>query len=297
MAITLEELKDSRETVVSATEKSLMRIFMVYGTDDPEEAANVGPQINEFWDDEMRVVERRFESPIKPSGAGTEEGVLKLTVTYRYQIVQTSGDPPEFTINLGTVSERVFKTPPWQELYGVTYAALSQEHKGAPGADDAKEPGDLINVKIDENGISVEGVDVLMPSVEYTETHSRSSLPIAQQMTITRLTAKVNSQEWRGWPAGAVLFLGATASKRKGESWKITYNFRIGANLLHKLAVDTGAVIEYTKGAHDYVWFRSAKKRDAITGIIEWKIHDVHVASVYQPDDFAELRIGSEALS
>ncbi len=294
MAIRIEELKDSREMIIGAAEKTLVLQFMIYGTDDPDEAALVGPQINELWDDELRVIERRFSGPIKPAGAGTEEGVLHLTVTYRFRIEQTPGDPPEYQLNVGVVSERVFKTPPKQTLYGVPYNALTQTHYGAPGADDQDEPGDLIETKDDK---TVEGVDVLLPTTEYTETRELSSFTTAQRKVIVRLTAKVNEITWRGWEPGEVLFLGAQAHKRKGENWRITYSFRIGVNALHQLAVDTGDVIEYIKLAHEYVWFRSSIEKNGVTDILEQKIHDVHVAPVYQPADFAELGLGTEELS
>ncbi len=296
MAITIEEQMNSREKTETASDKTLTRIFKVYGTDDPDAANGVGPQMGEKWDDELMVVERRFSGPIKPAGAGNEDGVLELVVRYYFTIpTQVGGEMPEFNLNVGVVSERVFKPPPKQILFGVEYDALVQAHYGDPNADDTAEPGDLINVKTDENGISVDGVDVLMPSTEYSETHGKSSFPTSQQMTIARLTAKVNSLVWRGWPVGTVLFLGAQANRRKGEDWRITYNFRIGVNAAHTLEVDTGEVITYNKGAHDYAWFRSSKVKDE--DIIVWKIHDIHVASVYQPADFAELGLGSEEIS
>ncbi len=297
MAITINEQMNSREKVITAGDKTLTRIFKIFGTDDPDEARGIGPQIGEMWDDELVAIERRFSGPIKPAGAGNEDGVLELIVRYYYEVPNPtrSSDVPEFNLNIGVVSERVFKPPPKQKLYGVWYDALTQEHYGDEDATDTDEPGDLINVTMDKSGISVEGVDALIPSMEYSETHYRSSLSTAHKRTISRLTAKVNSNEWRGWPEKTVLFLGAVAHRRKGERWKITYNFRIGVNAEHHLEVDTGEVIEYTKNAHDYVWFRSSKVKDG--DIIVWKIHDVHVASVYQPANFSALGIGSGAIS
>jgi len=294
MAITYEELCTSREKTVGVTEHTLTRVFMIYGTDDPDEAENIGPQLNEYWNDELRVVERRF-APVKPSAAGTEGGVLLLTVTYQFRPVSTPGQPDEFTLNVGTTSERIFKPPPKQTIFDKEYQALSQEHYGAAGATDMDEPGDLIVVKDDEKGgRSVEGVDALIPTIEWSETHERSSLPVAYQQILARLTAKVNHDVWRGWPAKTWLFLGAQASRQKGENWRITYLFRIGVNVAHELVSD-GGTITYTKDAHAYMWFRVVGVENA--GVIEQKIHDVHVANVYQPADFVEFGIGSEALS
>jgi len=297
MAITYEELSTSREMSLGVSETTLTREFMVYGTDNPDEAANIGPQLNDYWDDELRVVERRFSWPVKPAGGGTEGGVLRLTVLYRFRPVVEAGTPDEFALNVGTASERIFKTPSSQTIFDVEYPALSQQHFGVIGSDDDKnEPGDLINAKYDGKEYKVEGVDVLIPTIEWSETHERSSLPAAYQQVIGRLTAKVNHNTWRGWPARTWLFLGAQAARRKGENWRITYNFRIGVAATCALVAVYGT-IEYTKEAHDYVWFRDAQIHDPATDTIEHKVYDVHVARVYQDADFAELGIGNGAMS
>ena len=296
MAITYEELHTSREKTVSVTEHTLTRVFMIYGTDDPDEAENIGPQLNEYWNDELRVVERRF-APVKPSAAGTEGGVLLLTVTYQFRPVFTPGQPDEFALNVGTTSERIFKTPPKQTIYGVAYNALSQLHYGVPGLDfDKDEPGDLIVVE-DSPTRKVEGVDVLIPTMEWSETHERSSLPVGFQQIIARLTTKVNHDTWRGWPARTWLFLGAVASRRKGENWRITFNFRISNAVAMELTGAAGAITPFLKEGHDLVWFRYTELLGASGNVIDRGIRDAHVARVYQDADFTELGIGSEAMS
>jgi len=290
VAITLVELKDSRHYVHAASEITLERIFLVKGTDDPEEAENVGPQIGEFWNDELRAVERDV-TVIKPADAGTEGGVMRLLVTYRFRVVREEGNVPTYEVNVGTTSERIYKTPAQATFDGKTYAALKQRHYGG---DDKDEPGDLIGVVEDQSGKSVEGIDALNPTIELSETHQRSSLPTNYVRTLVRLTAKVNAASWRGWPAYSLLFTGVRAFKRKGEYWNVTYFFRAGTNALISLPGDSGT-ITYDRYAHEYAWFRRSETELGVT--LASKIHDVHVAPLYHPANFNELGLGSNPLS
>ena len=289
MAITVTESKGSRSFVNAASEKTLERIFFVKGTDDPIEAENVGPQIGEMYNDELRVVERHV-TVLKPAGAGTEGGMLQLNVMYRFRVVLEPGNVPTYEINVGTASERIFQTPAKMSTGGVIYEALTQRHYGG---DDKNEPGNLIVVTEDKNGQSVEGVDALSPTIELTETHQRSSMPAHYVRTLVRLTAKVNKASWRGWNSQTLLFTGFRAFKRKGEYWNVTYYFRAGLNGTFVLVGDDGT-IEFSKTAHEYAWFRRSETQDGTTLVS--KIHDVHVAPIYHLANFGGLGLGSNPL-
>lgn len=291
MAIAITaELRESRAWRETPSEKSLERVFHVTGTDDPAQASAFGPQIDEYWDDEMQVVERVL-TPIMPAGSGPDDGVMELRVRYHWQRIQGAAEAPEFELDIGTESEHVFQTPRKHTIDGVVYPALDQAHYG--GNDRRAEPKNFINMNEEK---VAEGVDVLVPMIQKRENNERSSLPVAYQQTLIRMVGKVNKNAWRGWSAKAVLFLGVTARRRRGENWRVSYSFLIGYHTKIEMKTADGADQTITKSAHDYIWFRRTKK-EAEGVAVESDVLDVHVAPLYHEADFAELGIGTEALS
>jgi hypothetical protein len=75
--------------------------------------------------------------------------------------------------------------------------------------------------QVDPNSAQPEGVDVYIPHLRLTYEQKQSTL----DSNIYSLTGYVNNATYKGFAARTLLFLGATARKEQGGSWRVTYQF------------------------------------------------------------------------
>ena len=94
----------------------------------------------------------------------------------------------------------------------------------------APDMGGLINVTA--NG--VEGVEVHVPTLEFTIRRGFALDFVTNDYVkmLAGLTGSVNDDEFNGFAAGEVLFLGAEGTQSGGDPWQITFSFAAssGAN-------------------------------------------------------------------
>lgn len=145
--------------------------------------------------------------------------------------------------------------------------------------------GGLINVVDD----SVEGVDIVVP--QWRENITRyladASVDSDFRATLYNTTGRVNSDSWRGFTAGEVLFLGATGERDATSGvWEITYQFEMRPN---REDITIGDIPPFDADGHDYVWYRTAPI-DSAAGIILKPTH-AYVVRVYKRAAFAALGI------
>ena len=118
--------------------------------------------------------------------------------------------------------------------------------------------GDAIDfdkaIGVSRDGVA--GVDVSVPVFNFTETHyfSPSTVTEAFKQKIFKATGKVNSDAFRGFAAGEVLFLGASGS-RQGEGaddkWEITFRFAASENQNN---ITVGDITGIEKNGWDHLW-------------------------------------------
>ena len=89
-------------------------------------------------------------------------------------------------------------------------------------------------IEVDNEG-NVNGVDVTMPVLNFTETHTMagSRVTTSYKKSVAALTGTVNRSSFRGFAAGEVLFLGASGQKRSKKAsapWEITFRFAVSPN-------------------------------------------------------------------
>lgn len=151
------------------------------------------------------------------------------------------------------------------------------------------------------DGNSVQGVDVVIPAFQWTENYD---VP-AQYVTtpyikaLSRLTGTVNNAAFRTFPAGEVLFLGASGShewdSEKGDGpWSLTYKFLASPNAGQNQtlpAITVGSITGIEKKGHEYLWVRY---EDDVTdnSLVKTPKH-VYVNRVYREANFAGLGIGT----
>ena len=138
----------------------------------------------------------------------------------------------------------------------------------------------------------VEGVDIAVPVFNFTETHYKPDEEItgAYKGILFNLTGKVNSDTFKGFQPGEVLFLGATGSKRTqlGEDadWEITYRFAGSPNVS---GLTIGPITGITKKGWEYLWVRYADQEDTAAKAIVKRPIAAYIERVYDDGSFAGL--------
>lgn len=149
-------------------------------------------------------------------------------------------------------------------------------------------------VEVDNEG-NVNGVDIAMPVMNFSETHyfSPGRVSTSYKKRIAELTGKVNSGSFKGYAAGEVLFLGASGSrrgKRSTDYWEITFKFAVSPNVTNLKA---GTIIVSSKKGWDYLWVRYADDVSSDRKALIKKPVAAYVEKVYEQASFGGLGIGS----
>lgn len=148
-------------------------------------------------------------------------------------------------------------------------------------------------IEVDNEG-NVNGVDVTMPVLNFTETHvmKGSRVSTSYKKSVAALTGTVNRSGFRGFSAGEVLFLGASGTKRSKKPnapWEITFRFAVSPN---QSGLQVGKLKVSQKKGWDYLWVRYADKvADNKKNVIKEPVA-AYVEQVYPDGDFGNLGLG-----
>ena len=149
-------------------------------------------------------------------------------------------------------------------------------------------------IEVDNEG-NVNGIDVTMPVLNFTETHTLagSRVSTSYKKTLAGLTGTVNRSGFRGFERGEVLFLGASGTKRSKKSsapWEITFRFAVSPN---QAGLQVGDIKVARKYGWDYLWVRYADKVAEGGKNMVKKPVAAYVEQVYPEGDFGRLGIGN----
>lgn len=99
----------------------------------------------------------------------------------------------------------------------------------------------------------VEGCDIIEPALKLTVNfkHPQGVISLARIKTLALATGTVNSDNFLTFPAGTVLFLGASGDEGTNTETTITYQFACSENAK---ALTIGAIANIDKDGHDYLW-------------------------------------------
>lgn len=148
-------------------------------------------------------------------------------------------------------------------------------------------------IEVDNEG-NVNGVDVTMPVLNFTETHTMngSRVTTSYKKSVAALTGTVNGSSFRGFSAGEVLFLGASGTKRSKKPnapWEITFRFAVSPN---QSSLQIGKLKVSNKKGWDYLWVRYADKvAENKKNVIKEPVA-AYVEQVYPTGDFGNLGLG-----
>lgn len=148
-------------------------------------------------------------------------------------------------------------------------------------------------IEVDNEG-NINGVDVTMPVLNFTETHTMSSSRVttSYKKNVAALTGTVNRSSFRGFAAGEVLFLGASGTKRSRKAsspWEITFRFAVSPN---RSGLSVGKIKVSSKKGWDYLWTRYEDKVSDDKKNMVKAPSAAYVERVYPQGDFGNLGLG-----
>jgi hypothetical protein len=138
---------------------------------------------------------------------------------------------------------------------------------------------------------AVEGVDIVVPVFNFSETHHFSSVSWSYRRRIADLTGKVNDSSFRGFDRGEVLFLGASGSRRDSyvsTPWELTFRFAAQPN---RGDIHVGGIGHIYKKGWEYMWIRYAAADDEATGVRIKRPVAVYIEKVYREASFSGVRV------
>lgn len=202
-----------------------------------------------------------------PQGGGVWKGYA------RYATIE---DDNEYQFDTGGGSQRITQ--------GVPVASYAPPGATAPDFQGA------INVSEDR----VEGVDIVVPAFEWTETVRMSFASTSEfedfQDVCYQLTGRTNDATFRRKAEGEVLLQQVTGGKRGDELASITFRFAASPNLT---GLSLGDITGIDKGGWEYLWVHYAEFEDLAGLAIAKRPSSVHVVRVYESGDFSALGIGT----
>jgi len=276
--ITIEELVTSRAYAQNADGFNLTRIFVIKGSDNPVVLDGVGPQLSEFFAEDLRFIAGSRE--LEVINVNPNNKACRLTVIYTTLNQEQSGVLRSYTLDVGSQTEHVAR-------------AIDQSNFSSD------DPNTLLIGITDEE---VEGVDISAPYMRWTETAFRRTLSNSYARRLHELHSTLNGSTFRGFSAFSVRFDGASAQRNSNSQWEIQYAFSINPETSLSVSADEmvdGSTVDVDPVfGWQYVWFRLQKVKDSSTPprLIE-KIRSVHIADVYAADNFADLEIGTGVIS
>ena len=210
-------------------------------------------------------------------GERVNETTWKVVARYEAPPVSNPWGPtPDstFTFDVGSETQHITQSIETVGRYG---PAASTKLGGAIGYD----------------GENVAGVDIRVPAPTFTETHffSDEEFTEAYRNLLIRKAFHYNTDTFRGFDPGEVLFLGATCSRRGDDwddPWEVTFKFAVSLN---RTDLTVGDITGIDKKGWEYMWVQYADDLDDTVKEIVKKPVAVYVEKVYYGATFADLGI------
>jgi hypothetical protein len=140
--------------------------------------------------------------------------------------------------------------------------------------------------KIGDNGREIEGVDVVIPQLQFNirkrKPGAQITLPYIN--TIVSLTGTTNNASFLGFAAGELLFLGAEGQQVSDGDTEITFTFSAQPNAA---SVNVGGITVTDKKGHEYIWTYSEPSPSG--GLSTLKA--VYKSKIYNDGNFSLLGI------
>ena len=273
MAVTIEEKWESRPRTEGEGQNkdSAELIFIVQGTDD----------------DELAMVQLKLDSPVTFRGLDRLDlSIERLTEEVWLGTINYG----EFTGGDGSDLETGGSTFQFETGGGTQHITQSlSTNRFSPTGDTDDIPDHKGAIGVTEDG--VDGVDIIIPSYSFSETHflDVSLVTPAYTLILFSLTGRVNDALFKGFQPGECLFLGASGSRRTKGDWSIQFKFSAIPNAT---GLSFGGIDDIEKKGHDYLWFPYEDDEDGVAKKLKKTAIGAYVEKVYEDGDFSLLGLG-----
>lgn len=139
-------------------------------------------------------------------------------------------------------------------------------------------------IGVSDSGVA--GLDVTVPAFNFQIRKRFKWVSDAYLNAIEELTGSVNSAEFRGRPAGSVLFLGADGGEDDANYVDINYHFAVRKN---QTGLVVGSITGISKFGWDYMWVRH--REVLVSGLILQVPQFVYIEKVFPEADLNGLSI------
>ncbi|MEQ8789452.1 MAG: hypothetical protein RIC55_24370 [Pirellulaceae bacterium] len=252
--------------------------YVVQGTTDDREVrelvAATAPLVHDLLN--------RQDFAIEPIGIGLWDVAVQYGLPDAGKQKKKPGDKGSLTFDTTGGTQHIQfsrKTTPYfdqqQGPDGQQAPPAAPDYKGLIGVNDDK----------------VEGCDVIVPQLRFSETHYFRGIAFAYLNLLYRLTGTVNEDRFRGFAPGEVLFAGAQGNRRDGGPMEVTYNFDCSPNV-ERLKI--GDIVVARKAGWDYLWVKWEDAYDETAKMVVKRPLAVYVEEVYPRTRFSQLAFGPE---
>lgn len=110
------------------------------------------------------------------------------------------------------------------------------------------------------NGTEAKGTEVTIPTLQFQETHYIPDATVSNAdwvKGVARATGKTNSEEFRGFDPGELLFLGASGSKRGKGDWPVTFYATASETAIGLMKGDIKVGV---KKGQDHLWIEDIEE-------------------------------------
>lgn len=186
----------------------------------------------------------------------------------------TTSPQPSYEFNTSGGSETMFVSLQNKQMLAVP-GATAPDFKGG------------INVTDD----GPQGVERTVPVFSFSETHYKAAGYVTNSYisTLQSLTGAVNSDSFRGFAAGEVLFLGCRGSKQgAGGLWELSYSFAVSPNVAN---ATIGEFTGVNKKGWEYLWFLFEDTEDTTAKKVVRRPRAAYVEQIYKTAAFSGLGI------
>jgi hypothetical protein len=161
----------------------------------------------------------------------------------------------------------------------------------------AKYPTNAIDYNaIGFDGKTVQGVDIMVPNIEFSETYTRDQSWMDYDIirALTTKSGRVLNQDFRGFPIGEVMYKGCDISRPADGSGKVkfTYHFAVSPN---RTNIAIGDLTVTAKKGWEYLWIRYADEYDNTAKEVLKKPIAAYVETMYEWVSMADIYLTAES--
>lgn len=282
MTFTLEETPDSGESTTSPP--TVTYKYVAEGETDQNIVWSYALGATPFFVLGPPGILYRQDIKVKPVG----HALYEVTVPYAPNKREVGSYHFSFDTTGATVKVKVAREH--IHSYPDTEASLDQD--GNPNLDDDGNP--IINtlptnphkgaIGIKQDG-DVDGADLVTPALKLTVTfkHPQGQITIAQAKNLAGATGKTNVNQFLGFAAGELLYLGSTGSEGTECETEVAYQFAASSN---ESGLTFGGITGIVKAGWAFAWVEFKEVVDDKGGAAT-VAKRVHIERVYNSCDYA----------